>query len=97
MATRIKIYYFRKIMKKMEKRFGVKELTETSKVKFEQAYQASEELPIEGWAYRVMTLAILAFIDFSGEYLNLEAIVKFCHKSAAKHACFFRSATMEEA
>ena len=33
-------YSFHKIMKKLEKRFGVQELTETSKVKFEQAHQA---------------------------------------------------------
>lgn len=91
---------FRKIMKKLEKRFGVKELTEISKVKFEEAHQAPEE-SLEDWADRVMTLAIPAFIDFSDEYRNREAIVKFCQgcsdKSAAKHACFERPATMEEA
>ena len=48
-----------------------------------------------------MALAIPAFIDFSDEYRSREAIVKFCQgcsdKSAAKHACFERPATMEEA
>ena len=96
----VESYSFRKIMKKLEKRFGVQELTETSKVKFEQAHQEPEE-SIEDWADRVMTLAIPAFINFSDEYLNREAVVKFCQgcsdKSAAKHACFERPTTMEEA
>ena len=93
-------YSFRKIMKKLEKRFGVQELTETSRVKFEQAHQEPEE-SIEDWADRVMTLAIQAFINFSDKYLNREAVVKFCQgcsdKGAAKHACFERPTTMEEA
>ena len=93
-------YSFRKIMKKLEKRFGVQELTETSKVKFEQAHQEPEE-SIEDWADRVMTLAIPAFINFSDEYLNREAVVKFCQgcsdNRSAKHACFERPTTMEEA
>ena len=100
MSIDIKRHSFRKIMKKLEKRFGVQELTETSKVKFEQAQQEPEET-IEDWADRVMTLAIPAFINFSDEYLNREAVVKFCQgcsdKSAAKHACFERPTTMEEA
>ena len=93
-------YSFRKIMKKLEKRFGVQELKETSKVKFDQAQQGPEE-SLEDWADRVMTLAIPAFVDFSDEYRSREAITKFCQgcsdKSAAKHACFERPATMEEA
>ena len=100
MSIDIKRHSFRKIMKKLEKRFGVKELKETSKVKFDQAHQGPEE-SLEDWADRVMTLAIPAFIDFSDEYRSREAIVKFCQgcsdKSAAKHACFERPATMEEA
>ena len=93
MSIDIKRHSFRKIMKKLEKRFGVKELKETSKVKFDQAQQGPEE-SLEDWADRVMTLAIPAFIDFSDEYQSQEAIVKFCQgcsdKSAAKHACFER-------
>ena len=48
-----------------------------------------------------MTSAIPAFINFSDECLNREAVVKFCQgcrdKSAAMHACFERPTTMEEA
>ena len=77
---------------------GIQELTETSKVKFEQAHQEPEE-SIEDWADRVMTLAIPAFINFSDEYLNREAVdCQRCNdKGAAKHACFERPTTMEEA
>ena len=58
------------------------------------------EESFEDWADGVMTLAIPAFINFSDEYLNREAVVKFCQgcsdKGAAKHACFERPKTIEE-
>ena len=91
---------FHRIIKKLEARFGVKELTETSKAKFRQAYQKPEE-SLEDWADRVMTLATPAFVDLPDEYLKTEAIAKFCQgcsdKDAAKHACFEHPSTMEEA
>ena len=39
----IHAYSFRRILTKLEARFGVKELTETSKAKFRLAYQKPEE------------------------------------------------------
>ena len=59
-------YSFRKIMKKLETRFGVKELTETSKAKFRQAFQKQDK-PLEDWADRVMALKNfpIEFSDFS--------------------------------
>ena len=93
-------YSFRKIMKKLETRFGVKELTETSKAKFRQAYQRQDE-SLEDWADRVMTLATPAFVDLPEDHLKKEAIARFCQgctdKEAAKHACFEQPETMEEA
>ena len=93
-------YSFRKIMKKLETRFGVKELTETSKAKFRQALQKQDE-SLEDWADRVMTLATPAFVDLPEDHLKKEAIARFCQgcidKEAAKHACFEQPATMEEA
>ena len=78
----------------------MKELTETSKAKFRQAYQKPEE-SLEDWADRVMALAKPAFVDLPDEYLKTEAIAKFCKgcsdKDAAKHACFEHPSTMEEA
>ena len=93
-------YSFRKIMKKLETRFGVKELTETSKAKFRQAFQKQDE-SLEEWADRVMTLATPAFVDLPEDHLKKEAIARFCQgctdKEAAKHACFEQPETMEEA
>ena len=93
-------YSFRKIMKKLETRFGVKELTETSKAKFRQAFQKQDE-SLEDWADRVMTLATPAFVDLPEDHLKREAIARFCQgctdKEAAKHACFEQPETMEEA
>ena len=91
---------FRKIMKKLETRFGVKELAETSKAKFRQAFQKQDE-SLEDWADRVMTLATPAFVDLPEDHLKKEAIARFCQgctdKEAAKHACFEQPETMEEA
>ena len=96
----IEKYSFYRIIKILEARLGVKELTETSKAKFHQAYQKPEE-SLEDWADRVMTLATPAFVDLPDGYLKTEAIAKFCQgcsdKDAAKHACFEHPPTMEEA
>ena len=93
-------YSFRKIMKKLETRFGVKELTETSKAKFRQAFQKQDE-SLEDWADRVLTLATPAFVDLPEDHLKKEAIARFCQgctdKEAAKHACFEQPETMGEA
>ena len=93
-------YSFRRIMKRLETRFGVKELTETSKAKFLQAFQKQDE-SLEDWADRVMTLATPAFVDLPEDHLKKEAIARFCQgctdKEAAKHACFEQPKTMEEA
>ena len=91
---------FRKIMKRLETRFGVKEFTETSKAKFRQAFHKQDE-SLEDWADRVMTLATPAFVDLPEDHLKKEAIARFCQgctdKEAAKHACFEQPETMEEA
>ena len=93
-------YSFRKIMKKLETRFGVKELTETSKAKFRQAFQKHDE-SLQVWADRVITLATPAFVDLPEDHLKKEAIARFCQgctdKEAAKHACLEQPETMEEA
>jgi hypothetical protein len=91
---------YAQIMKKMDTRFGAKELKETSKAKFRQAFQKSDE-SLEEWADRVMTLATPAFIDLPEEHMRQEAIARFCQgcsdKEAAKHACFVNPKSMEEA
>ena len=91
---------FRKMMKKMERRFGVTDLKETLKVEFDHASQEPEEY-LEDWADRAWTLTTYAFADLKEKHQKLKAITKFCQgcsdKVAAKHACFERPSTMEEA
>ena len=93
-------YSFRKMMKKLETRFGVTDLKETVKVEFDHACQEPEE-SLEDWADRAWTLATHAFADLKEKHQEQEAISKFCQgcidKVAAKHACFERPSTMEEA
>ena len=78
----------------------MKELTETSKANFRQAFQKQDE-SLEDWADRVMTLATPAFVDLPEDHLKKEAIGSFCQgctdKDAEKHACFEQPETMEEA
>ena len=86
-------YSFRRIMKKLETRFGVKELTDTSKAKFHQAFQKQDE-SLEDLADRAMTLATPAFVDLPEDHLKKEVIARFCQgctdKEAAK-TCLFRT------
>ncbi|XP_060588917.1 uncharacterized protein LOC132744275 [Ruditapes philippinarum] len=84
-------YSYKQMMKKLETRFGDQELTETSRVKFQQARQSSDE-SLDDWADRVLTLSTYAFKDLPEEYRMREAISKFCQgcidREAGKHACF---------
>lgn len=93
-------YSFREIMRKMEGRFGAKELPETSRTKFHQATQKPVET-LEDWADRVLTLATPAFRELPESHAQREAIAKFCQgcldKEAGKHACFERPKTIQQA
>ena len=93
-------YSFRKMMKKLETRFDVTVLKEIVKAEFDHACQEPEE-SLEDWADRAWTLATHAFADLKEKHQEQEAISKFCQgcidKVAAKHACFKRPSTMEEA
>ena len=75
------------------------ELTETSKAKFKQSSQRSDE-SLEDWADRVMTLATPSFVDLPDDHLKQEPIAKFyqgCCDKEAKHACFEHPSALEEA
>lgn len=91
---------YHKIMEKFENRFGSKELTETSRAKFQQSFQRHDE-SLEDWADRVLTLATTAFRDLPEHHRMQEAISKFCQgcadKDAAKHACFEHPRSMQAA
>ena len=80
-------------------RNGIPILTETSTIKFYQAYQKPEEL-LEDFVDRVITQATPAFVDLLEEHLETGANDKFCqgcsNKGAVKSACFERPSTMKE-
>ena len=68
---------YRRLMSRLEKRFGVKELAETAQARFQQATQASGE-SLEDWADRVLTLATKAFKTLPEHYSSKQAVVRFC-------------------
>ncbi|KAH3876656.1 hypothetical protein DPMN_000504 [Dreissena polymorpha] len=84
----------------MERRFGSKELPETSRAKFQQATQQPGET-LEDWADRVSTLATPAFRDLPDQFGQREAVSKFCQfcidREAGKHVCFERPRTIQQA
>ena len=93
-------FSFRGMMKKLENRFGSKEITETARAKFQQASQQADET-LEDWADRVLTLATPAFKHLPVSHRLKETISKFCQgctdKEAAKHACFEHPKSMQAA
>ena len=68
---------YSQLMKKLEYRFGMKDLAETAQMEFEQASQRRDE-NLEDWADRVMTLATRAFRDVPDAYSNKQCINKLC-------------------
>lgn len=91
---------YSRVIHRLEKRFGSKELPETSYARFQQALQGSEE-DLEDWADRVLTLAHRAFKGLPEDHMTSQAIVKFCQgchdKEAGQSACNFRPKTMDQA
>lgn len=88
------------IFRKMEKRFGLKELPETSHARFQQANQLADE-ELDDWADRILTLAGKAFKHLPEKHMMQQAIVRFCQgchdKEAGQSACNSRPRTMEQA
>ena len=91
---------FRSLVRKLEKRFGAKELAETSQAQFQQATQSEGE-SLEDWADRVLTLSTRAFKNLPEKYATQQAVVRFCQglydKAAAQDASIKRHQTIEEA
>ena len=88
------------IFRKMEKRFGLKELPETSHARFQQATQTAEE-DLENWADRILTLAGKAFKQLPEKHMMQQAVARFCQgchdREASQSACNLRPRTMEQA
>ena len=64
-------------MKKLENRFGARELPATAQARFQQATQNTGE-SLEDWADRIVTLATRAFRELPESYANQKAVVRFC-------------------
>ncbi|KAH3893184.1 hypothetical protein DPMN_017328 [Dreissena polymorpha] len=88
------------IMKRFEKRFGFQDLPETASIAFNIARQEVEE-DLDDWADRIMTLATKAFRDLPEDYMNRQAVLRFCHccfnKEAGEMAANARPSTIEAA
>ena len=91
---------YRKMMRKLEKRFGAEELPAAAHSKFYQATQKKGE-SIEEWADRVQTMAAEAFREVPEKYSNEQVIARFCQGLSdieAGHSVFMRSfSTIEDA
>ena len=66
-----------RLMSRLEKSLGGKELAETAQSRFQQATQTSGE-SLKDWADRVLTLATKAFKRLQEHYSSKQAVVRFC-------------------
>jgi hypothetical protein len=73
------------LIRKLEKRFGFRELPETAQVQFNNARQTPDELK-EDWADRVLSLATRAFRDLPEFHMYQQAVVRLCQGAADKEA-----------
>ena len=91
---------YKQLRKKLETRFGGKELVETAQARFNQACQEPNE-SLEVWADRVQMLSLRAFRKLSEKYAASQAVNRFClgleNRDASKYACLKRFKTMDEA
>ena len=91
---------YRRLMCRLEKRFGIKELAETAQARFRQATQASGE-SLEDWADRILTLATKAFKMLPEHYSSKQAVIRFCEglldREAGLRVGMDKPANMEQA
>lgn len=88
------------LVRKLEKRFGYKDLPETAHIQFMQARQLPQE-SLDEWADKVLTLATRAFQSLPDEHMYTQAVMRFCQgsvdKEAGQHAANLRPQSIEEA
>jgi hypothetical protein len=78
------------LIRKLEKRFGFRELPETAQVQFNNARQTPEEL-LEDWVDRVLSLATRAFRELPEKHMYHQAVVRLCQGTADKEAGIYAS------
>ena len=85
---------------KLERRFGVRDLPETSQIEFQYAKQSSEEDILE-WADRVSHLATIAYSSLPDDFVEQQCIMRFCQgcrdKESGQWALNMRPPTLEKA
>ena len=74
---RTKHLSYRKLLKRLDDRFGDRELPASAQVRIQQATQKKEE-SLEDWADRVLTLSDKAFKELPEKYNNQQAVDRFC-------------------
>jgi hypothetical protein len=78
------------LIRKLEKRFGFRELPETAQVQLNNAHQTPDEL-LEDWADRVLSLATRVFRDLPETHMYQQAVVRLCQGAADKEAGSYAS------
>ena len=91
---------FFELVGKLERRFGVRELPETSQIEFQYARQGPEEDVLE-WADRVSHMATLAYAALPDDFVEQQCIMRFCQgcrdKESGQWALNMRPSTLEKA
>ena len=95
-----KTSFYRKLLKKLDERFGDRELPASAQVRFQQATQKKDE-SLEDWADRVLTLSGKAFKNLPENYSNQQAVARFCQglrdTEVGHHVCMKKSLSIEDA
>ena len=88
------------LLKRLENRFGARELPATAQARFQQAKQTAGE-SLEDWADRIVTLSTRAFRELPETCASQQAVVRFCQglldKDVASQVSNKEPANMEDA
>jgi hypothetical protein len=91
---------YKRLMRKLEERFGEQELPTTAQTRFQLATQSTGET-LEEWADRIMTLGNRAFATLPEKYATEQMVNRFCQglsdRDAGHHVCMKEPHTIQSA
>lgn len=94
------IFSYKRLLKKLEERFGEHELPKTALSRFQQLTQNSGE-SLEEWSDRLLTLGSKAFKGLPDSYAEEQVIDRFClglpDKEAGEHVALKETGTIQQA
>lgn len=94
------VYSYKRLLKKLEERFGEHELPKTALSRFQQLTQNSGE-SLEDWADRLLTLGSKAFKGLPDSYATEQVIDRFClglsDREAGEHVALKEPDTLQQA